>query len=373
VYFLKGVLAVAQATSAPAPKRAGQTSELARAEARTAYWLLLPTFTIMFLVAIYPLAQVIYLSFTNARFADPNAETSFVGFSNYRDLLSFTIVELPQELDDNGQQVIEDGEPQYESAFRTLPREPRRFSPVREFNFGGKHYVLGASNADFIRSVGDTVFVTVIAVALEALLGLAIALVLSAKFWARGAMRAAMLVPWAIITVVSTRIWEWMLVSDRKGFFNAFLNRLGLSDGFIDWTGNPALQVPNIIAMEVWKTTPFMALLLLAGLATIPGDLYEAAEIDGASKVQQFFSMTLPLLTPTLAVALVFRTLDSLRIFEAFQIMYGESRQSMSSFAYFQLISAREMGFSSATSVVIFLLLFIFAFLYIRMLKVDTE
>ena len=364
---------MAQATTAATPKRAESLSGLARSEARTAYWLLLPTFAILFLLAIYPLGQVFYLSFTNARFADPSATTEFVGLSNYRDLLSFTIVELPPELDDNGQQVIEDGEPQYASAFRTLPREPRRFSPVREFGFGGKHYVLGAANADFIKSVGDTVFVTVIAVALEALLGMAIALVLAAKFWARGAMRAAMLIPWAIITVVSTRIWEWMLAPDRKGFFNAFLNRLGVSGGFIDWTGDPTTQIPAIIAMEVWKTTPFMALLLLAGLATIPGDLYEAAEIDGASKTQQFFTMTLPLLLPTLAVALVFRTLDSLRIFDAFQIMYGESRQSMASFAYFQLISAREMGFSSAASVVIFLILFIFAFLYIRLLKVDTE
>ena len=349
------------------------TSELARSEERTALWLLLPTFTVLFLLAIYPLGQVFYLSFTNARFADPSATTEFVGWSNYRDLLSFTIRELPPELDDNGQPVVDNGQVQYQNPFRILPRSPRRYGELSEFNFGGKRYVLGASDVDFIRAVGDTVFVTVFAVALEALLGMAIALVLATKFIGRGVMRAAMLVPWAIITVVSTRIWEWMLGPDRKGFFNALFNRIGLSNGFVDWTGDPKYQVPSIIAMEVWKTTPFMALLLLAGLATIPSDLYEAAEIDGASKVQQFFSMTLPLLTPTLAVALVFRTLDSLRIFDAFQIMYGESRESMASFAYFQLISAREMGFSSATSVVIFIVLFAFAFLYIRLLNVDTE
>ena len=363
---------MAQANPVTATKTQG-TSELARSEERTALWLLLPTFAMLFLLAIYPLGQVFYLSFTNARFADPNATTEFVGWSNYRDLLSFTIRELPRELDDAGQPVVEDGVPQYENAFRILPREPRRYSSLWEFSFGGNRYVLGAASAEFIRAVWDTVVVSVIAVALEALLGMAIALVLATKFLGRGVMRAAMLVPWAIITVVSTRIWEWMLASDRKGFFNALFNRLGLSDGFVDWTGNPTYQVPAIIAMEVWKTTPFMALLLLAGLSTIPSDLYEAAEIDGASKVQQFFSMTLPLLTPTLAVALVFRTLDSLRIFDAFQIMYGESRQSMASFAYFQLISAREMGFSSATSVIIFIVLFAFAFLYIRLLKVDTE
>lgn len=364
---------MAQANPVTVTKTPHHTSGLARSEERTALWLLAPTFAMLFLLAIYPLGQVFYLSFTNARFADPGATTEFVGWSNYRDLLSFTIRELPPELDDNGQPVVEDGETQYQNAFRILPREPRRYGLLSEFNFGGKRYVLGASDADFIKAVGDTVFVTVIAVALEALLGMAIALVLATKFLGRGVMRAAMLVPWAIITVVSTRIWEWMLSPDRKGFFNALFNRVGLSDGFVDWTGDPKYQVPAIIAMEVWKTTPFMALLLLAGLSTIPSDLYEAAEIDGASKVQQFFSMTLPLLTPTLAVALVFRTLDSLRIFDAFQIMYGESRESMASFAYFQLISAREMGFSSATSVIIFIVLFAFAFLYIRLLKVDVE
>lgn len=365
---------MAQATPAAPTKRADGISELARSEARTAAWLLTPTFVILLLLAIYPLGQVFYLSFTNARFADRTAPVEFVGWSNYRDLLSFTVQRVPPELGDDGQQVVEDGVPQFESAFRVLrdAGENRRYSPVREFSFGGNRYVLGAANADFIRAVGDTLLVTIIAVSLEALLGIAIALVLAAKFWARGAMRAAMLVPWAIITVVSTRIWEWMLAPDRRGFFNTLLDRFNLG-GSVNWTGDPATQLPAIIAMEVWKTTPFMALLLLAGLATIPSDLYEAAEIDGASKVQQFFSMTLPLLLPTLAVALVFRTLDTLRIFDAFQIMYGESRQSMASFAYFQLISAREMGFSSATSVVIFIVLFVFAFLYIRLLKVDTE
>ena len=224
------------------PKK--HTSELARSEERTALWLLLPTFAMLFLLAIYPLGQVFYLSFTNARFADPNATTAFVGWSNYRDLLSFTVRELPRELDDAGQPVVEDGVPQYENAFRILPREPRRYSSLWEFNLGSNRYVLGAASAEFIRAVWDTVVVAVIAVALEAILGMAIALVLATKFLGRGVMRAAMLVPWAIITVVSTRIWEWMLASDRKGFFNALFNRMGLSDGFVDWTGNPTYQVP---------------------------------------------------------------------------------------------------------------------------------
>ncbi len=356
------------------PQKSG-TSELAKSEERTAFWLLFPTLLTLLILAIYPLGQVFVQSFRDATFAGgADQQSSFVGFSNYRNLLSMTFRELPPELDEEtGQQVVEDGVPQYESSFRILPREPLRYSAVGEFSLGGNRYVLGATSADFIRSVWDTLVVTIAAVSLETILGMVIALTVATKFLGRGIMRAAMLVPWAIITVVSARIWEWMLEPDRKGFFNTIFEKVGINDGFTDWTGNAATQLPSLIAMEVWKTTPFMALLLLAGLATISKELYEAAEMDGASKVRQFFSITLPLLTPTLAVALVFRTLDTLRIFDAFQIIFGEGRLSMASFAYFQLIGARNVGLSSAASVIIFFLLFGFAFAYIRLLRVDTE
>ena len=138
---------MAQATPAAPAKREDSISELARSEARTAFWLLAPTFTILLLLAIYPLGQVFYLSFTNARFADPGSTTEFVGWQNYRDLLSFTIRELPPELGDDGQQVVEDGVPQFERASRVLRGEgdARDFRAVREFNLGGNRYVLGAA------------------------------------------------------------------------------------------------------------------------------------------------------------------------------------------------------------------------------------
>jgi trehalose/maltose transport system permease protein len=165
-----------------------------------------------------------------------------------------------------------------------------------------------------------------------------------------------------------------MYQSNRAGFFNALFNALGWSDGNIGFLTNPAYQMPSIIAIDVWKTTPFMALLLLAGLATIPSELYEAAAIDGASKVRQFFSVTLPLLMPTLAVALIFRTLDALRVFDLFQVVFGERRYSMASFAQDTLISNRNVGLSSAASVVIFFIIFAFAIFYIRTLGVrDSE
>jgi trehalose/maltose transport system permease protein len=128
-----------------------------------------------------------------------------------------------------------------------------------------------------------------------------------------------------------------------------------------------------MIAIDVWKTVPFMALLLLAGLQLISRELYEAAEVDGASKFRQFFSITLPMLRPTLAVALVFRTLDAIRVFDLFQIVLANTRFSMASFAFYNLIDSQTMGYSSASSVIIFALITVFAIVYIRLLGVEQE
>ncbi len=347
-------------------------SLLARMEERTALWLLVPSFAILILIAFYPFGQVIYNSFTNARFAS-NQPTEFVGADNYRNLLSLTIRRLPPKLDDNGNVVVQDGKRQYESWVRVLPREPRRYRAVFEFGFFGQRFVVGAISAQFIRAIWDTVVFTVIAVLFETILGLIIALTLSSEFPGRAGMRAAMLVPWAVITAVSARIWEWMLQPTRAGLFNTVFSALGINNGDTNFFGQANLQLPSMIVMDVWKTTPFMALLLLAGLSTIPSELYEAAEVDGASPIRRFFSITLPLLSPTLAVALIFRTLDSLRVFDIFNIVLGNQRFSMASYAQYLLIGQQEMGMSSAASVIIFVLIFIFAILYIRTLGVDTE
>jgi len=205
------------------------------------------------------------------------------------------------------------------------------------------------------------------------LLGLIVALVVNSEFKGRGAMRAVMLVPWAVITVVSARMWEWMFEPTRAGLFNMLGDRFGLIDGSYSFLSSANLQLPAIIAVDVWKTTPFMALLILAGLQLIPNELYEAAEVDGASKFRQFFNITLPLLKPSLAVALIFRTLDALRVFDVFQVMLSQKRYSMASFNYFQLISARKMGMASAIGVIIFIIIFAFAILYMKSLGVDTE
>lgn len=364
---------MAAASTQQKPKRKRQ-SELAKGEQRLAYWLLVPTLVVLVAIAFYPLGSVFYASFTNDTFASA-VETKFVGFQNYSDLLSLTIAELPPELDDAGQQVFdpETGEPEFQSPVTVLPRDPRRYSEVFTFGLFGNQYVLGATDADFILSIIDTLVFTIATILMEALLGLGIALVLNAPFRGRGAMRAAMLVPWAILTAVSSRIWEWMFIDTRAGFFNVVFQNLGLSDGQTPFLADESFQLPAAIIIDVWKTTPFMALLLLAGLALIPAELYEAAEVDGASKWSQFKSITLPLLKPTLAVALVFRTLDALRVFDLFQIVFAQKKYSMASFAYYELIDSQRLGYSSAASVVIFFMITIFAFLYIKGLGIAND
>ncbi len=353
------------------PPRKGP-SKLARREERTAAWLLVPSLVIILLIAIYPLGQVFFESFREREFAS-SEPGRFVGLQNYQQLLSMTIRELPLELDANGQPVIEDGELQYESWVRVLPREPMRYRAVTEFGLFGNRYVLGATESDFILAVWDTLVFTVVAVFWETVLGMIIALALTARFFGRGAMRAAMLVPWAVITAVSARIWEWMLQPTRAGLFNTVGSALGISDGRTNFFGDVALQLPSMIVMDVWKTTPFMALLLLAGLSTIPKELYEAARVDGANPIRQYFSITLPLLAPTLVVALIFRTLDSLRVFDIFQVVLGNQRYSMASYAQSMLINVRDVGLSSAASVIIFVLIFAFAVGYIRAFGVNQE
>jgi trehalose/maltose transport system permease protein len=351
------------------------SSNLANEEQKLALKLLLPAFLILIIIALYPLGQVFYTSFTDKEFAS-GSETNFVGLDNYKALLSVSIRELEPVIDEEtGEQAIDEasGERVYQSPIRVLPRDPHLYRPSFEFNFFSNKYVVGARTPDFIRSVWNTLLFTFFSVFFETLLGLIVALVVNSEFKGRGGMRAVMLVPWAVITVVSAKMWEWMFEPTRAGLFNMLGDRFGLIDGSFAFLSNTSLQMPAIIAVDVWKTTPFMALLILAGLQMVPGELYEAAEVDGASKLRQFFSITLPLLKPSLAVALIFRTLDALRVFDVFQVMLSQKRYSMASFNYFQLISARQMGMASAIGVIIFIIIFAFAILYMKSLGVDTE
>ena len=239
---------------------------------------------------------------------------------------------------------------------------------------GWDNYSFVLTDPDWWSAVSNTLIFTVVSVILECVLGLAIAMVANSKFKGRTLLRVAILVPWAIPTVVSSKIWSWM-VNDIYGVVNIVLTDLHILPHKIAWLATPATALPVIIAVDVWKATPFMALLLLAGLQLIPKDLYEAGSIDGANKVRQFWAITLPLVTPTLLVALVFRTLDALRVFDIFYLMVGSQGglQTMGVYNQQQLVSFLDAGVGSATSVIILIVIMLFVIMYTRFSRTSFE
>src|SRR5215471_10509743 len=248
----------------PAPTRRSRRTKLQRRQTRVAWLLLIPSLAVVVLVALYPLGKTIYQSFTDQEFLALEP-TKWVGLENYRTLWHDTV---------------------------------------------------------FRDAVWLTIKFTLITVTLEFALGLVIALVVNSSFKGRGVMRAVMLVPWAIPTVVAAQMWKWMY-DQIFGPINDAGVRLHLLSHNVAWVANPHTALWAIAAVDIWKTTPFVALLLLAGLQVIPHDLYEAADVDGASKWHQFWRITLPLLKPAILVALIFRTLDALRVFDIFYVFFG--------------------------------------------------
>ena len=206
------------------------------------------------------------------------------------------------------------------------------------------------------RAVSNTLVFAVVSVSLETALGLVIALALNAHLRGRGLLRAAVLIPWAIPTVVSAKMWGWML-HDLYGVVNAMLLDLGLIAEPWAWLADPTLSMAAVIAVDVWKATPFVALLTLAALQVLPHELYEAARIDGAHPVRAFFAITLPLIRPALLVAVVFRGLDALRVFDVIYVLTGSNANtaSMSIFARQQLVEFQDVGYGSAAATCLFL------------------
>jgi trehalose/maltose transport system permease protein len=170
-------------------------------------------------------------------------------------------------------------------------------------------------------------------------------------------------------------MWAWMY-NDIYGVFNDLLNRrLGLIDQNIAWIADPDYALWAVAAVDIWKTTPFVALLLLAGLQVIPEDIYEAARVDGANKLQQFYKITLPLLVPAIVVTLIFRTLDALRVFDVFYVMFGARRDTMPMAVYAQntIVAFSRTGYGSAIAVAIFLIISIFVVIYVTTLRVERS
>ncbi|MDP8909529.1 MAG: sugar ABC transporter permease [Chloroflexota bacterium] len=232
---------------------------------------------------------------------------------------------------------------------------------------GLKNYATALGDSDFINSIKTTFIFTVSSVLLETMLGLAMALAMHQAFKGRSLLRTVVLVPWAVLTVVTAIMWQ-TIFDPTLGPVTTVLRSLGLPGGDIVWLGERGWALAVMVFADTWKTAPFMALLLLAGLQVIPGEVYEAAKVDGATTWQRFTRITLPLLKPALLVALIFRTLDALRIFDLPFVLtkgaQGTNTMSLEAFQTFQ--TNRIYGLGAAMSVLVFLIVMLVSFLYIR-------
>ena len=254
------------------------------------------------------------------------------------------------------------------------------FTDARLFELSGAGWV-GLENFAFLMTdpdwwsaVANTLIFTTCSVSLELALGLGFALLLNAKLKGRGALRAIALVPWAVPTIVAAQMWSWMF-HDLYGVVNGILIGIGVITDPIAWLADPTSAMAAVILTDVWKATPFITLLLFAGLQTIPEHVYAAARIDGADGLRILIHITLPLLKPAIVVALVFRTLDALRVFDLIYVMTSNSRATatVSVYARQQLIDFQEVGFGSAASLAIFVLIGAISVAYVAALKPATE
>ena len=276
-------------------------------ERRQGALLVLPAVAVLAGVALYPLLAALWLSLH--RVVLVFGERSFIGLGNYRFLLE----------------------------------DPR-----------------------FWRALGNTAYFTGLAVGLELLLGLPLALLLHARFRGRGLFRAGVLIPWAVPTVVSAKLWAWLFNPDY-GLLNALLPGPGLN-----WLGTPGLALHAAVLVDVWKTTPFVALLLLAGLQGVSEDVLRAARVDGAGAWRTFWSVTLPLLRPAVMLALLFRTLDAFRVFDALYVLTeggpANTTETLSLYAYKTLMRTGDFGYGSTLSVATFLCVGALALVLVRLL-----
>ncbi len=286
-------------------------SERVRGERRLGIYLTLPSYVVMLLVTAYPLGYALVLSLYNYRLTDPQGR-SFVGLGNYGVILT---------------------DPVWWNDFVT------------------------------------TLAITVVTVAIELVLGFWFAFVMLRIVRGRGPLRTAILIPYGIVTVVSAFIWRYAFAVD-SGFVNQWLN---ITD--FDWFGDRWSAIFVICLSEIWKTTPFISLLLLAGLVQVPEDMQEAAKVDGATAWQRLWKITLPNMKAAIMVALLFRTLDAWRIFDNPYVMTAgaNNTETISFLAYRQNVTLVNLGMGSAVSVLLFLSVVAIAWLFIKVFKTDLS
>jgi multiple sugar transport system permease protein len=252
--------------------------------------------------------------------------------------------------------------------YLSLQKFDLRFPDDKEF-VGLSNYIDVLTSSTWWTDVFNTLFITVFSVGIELVLGMAIALVMHRAIFGRGPVRAAILIPYGIVTVVAAFAWLFAF-QPTTGFVQNLPLVSDTADPLSDRWGSFVV----IILTEVWKTTPFMALLLLAGLALVPDELLEAAKVDGANAIQRFFRITVPLMKPAILVALLFRTLDAFRVFDSvfIQTRGANDTEVVSILGYNVLINRVNLGLGSAISVLIFIAVILIAFFFVRVLGTST-
>jgi multiple sugar transport system permease protein len=307
------------ATQPEDPHKRGKarTSDRSAAENRLGLKLVAPAVVLMLLVTAWPMIQALYLSLFRYRLTTPD-EREFVGVDNY---------------------------------------------------------VAALTSGLFWGDLWNTVLIMVITVAVELVIGFAFAMVMHRVIFARGVVRTGILIPYGIITVVSAFAWQFMF-SVNNGFVNTWFDFLPWVTSGADatnWFGDKWSAMFAIMASEIWKTTPFMSLLLLAGLAQVSEDMLEAAKVDGATWFQRLFKVILPNMRAAIMVAVLFRALDAFRIFDQIFIMTkgAQDTESSSFLTYRQVIEQFQLGMGSALSVLLFLSVLILAFLIVKLFRVD--
>ncbi len=304
-------------------------SELMKSRVAAAMWFLVPMLVALAIVAGWPLLRTIYFSFTNTSLNNLYGG-DFIGFKNY---LSWTTLKSGR------------------TVFSGLLVDPAWWN-----------------------AVGNTLRFAVVSVTLETIIGMMVALVLNAEFKGRGIVRAAILIPWAIPTIVSAKMWSWML-NDQFGIINDLFLNLGLISQKVAWTASADTAMTAVLIVDIWKTTPFMALLILAGLQMVPKDVYEAAKIDGVHPIKVFFKVTLPLVRPAVMVAVIFRLLDAMRIFDLIYVLTPNSKatKTMSVISRENLFDFDKFAYGSAQSTLLFLMIAVMTGLYIWLGKVRFD
>lgn len=298
-----------------APQRGHRGSGQARTERRLGYALVAPVVVLLLAITAYPLVYNLWNSFHSVNLSIANQPRSFVGLDNYTKM------------------------------------------------FG---------SAEWVTAFERTIAFTVVSVFLETIAALGLALMLNRSFRGRGFLRAAILVPWAVPTVVSATLWKTMF-DPRAGFVDYLLGGLGLPGAHTTWLAGVWTSWATILVADAWKNVPFIAIILLAGLQVIPGEVYEAARMDGANAWQSFLRMTLPLLKPALAVALIFRTLQAFLVFDVIYIMTGGgpgvSTETLSFVNWQVFLVNTDFGYGGAISVMLVIMALIIAGIYVRVLR----